>query len=345
MTGSAAAACVVGIDIGGTRIKTVALDRAGVVVAELTRPTPPRLAAEPESVVADLLVEVRGRPAVAGSIQAVGVVVPGLVDEQSGTGIYSANLGWRDLPLRARLLDALDLPVAVGHDVRAGLLAEHRLGAAVGRDDVVFVPIGTGIAAAALSRGLALSHPWAGEIGHVVVEADGPLCGCGGRGCLEAVSSAAAIGRRYAELLAQSAESPTGTPGTATSTTGTATSTTGFGEGESREQGAPADGEQVATALAAGDPLAAQVWQHAVAKLAGALAPVVGTLGTDLVLVGGGLVRSGDLLLEPLRAELARLLPLRAEAPVEVRAAALGDRAGSLGAACLALDLLAGAGR
>lgn len=301
---------VVGIDVGGTRIKAALMSAEAEVLAETTRATPRDIASQIGAVVAEIVSElttmVREAGAKAGvpTVSAVGIAVPGWVDEASGRGRWSANLGWRDLDLRNDVRHHLDCPVAVGQDVRAGLQGEYRFGSARGVDNVLFVPLGTGLASALIigGRPVAGTH-WAGEIGHVVVEPDGELCGCGARGCLETVASAGSIGRRW---RARSGES--------------------------------GDAAEVARLTAAGDLVAAGVWQEAVSALAGALAPVVAATGTELVLIGGGLVRSGDLLLAPLRAQLADRLGVCDG--VSVAAAALGDRAGALGAAALALDLL-----
>ncbi len=235
---------------------------------------------------------------------ALGVVVPGLVDDVAGIGVWSANLGWRDLDLRGGVAAHVDVPVAVGHDVRSGLLAEHRLGAAREADNVLFVPLGTGLASAILCRGqLVTGSLWTGEIGHVVVAPDGPLCACGQRGCLEALSSAGAIGRRWSEAT-----------------------------------GLVGDAEEVARRVEAGEPEARRIWQEAVDALATMVAPIVAGVGTELVLIGGGLVHAGDTLLAPLRAALTARLGGRDDVVVE--AAALGARAGALGAATIALDLV-----
>ena len=231
-------------------------------------------------------------------------MVPGLVDDVAGIGVWSANLGWRDLDLRGRVAAHVDVPVAVGHDVRSGLLAEHRLGAARKAENVLFVPLGTGLASAILCRGqLVTGSRWTGEIGHIVVVPDGPLCGCGQRGCLEALSSAGAIGRRWSEAT-----------------------------------GLVGDAEEVARRAEAGEAEAARIWQEAVDALAIMVAPVVAAVGTELVLIGGGLVHAGETLLEPLRTALRARLGGRDDVVVE--AAALGSRAGSLGAATIALDLV-----
>ncbi|WP_353356081.1 ROK family protein [Intrasporangium sp. DVR] len=298
---------VVGIDVGGTRIKSALLSSGGAILGESTSPTPRMLRDVLGQTVREIVASLVAASSSGGggaAVAAVGVVVPGLVDDDRGIGVWSANLGWRDLDLRALVEGHLDVPVAIGHDVRAGLLGEHRFGAAREVADVLFLPLGTGIAGAMLSQGhLVRGSAWTGEIGHVVVVPDGPACRCGQRGCLEAISSAAAIGRRWSEATGESG-----------------------------------DAEHVVRRLNAGDPLAQRIWREAVDALATVTAPVVAAAGTELVLVGGGLVRSGEALLGPFRAQLQQRLGGRTD--VGVSAAALGDRSGSLGAASLALDLL-----
>ena len=295
---------VVGIDVGGTRIKSALVTPDGQVLAEAVRPTPEKVGDQLGEVAAKAVVELTARVGDAVDLLAVGVAVPGLVDDLTGIGVWSANLGWRDLDLRGGNAAHVDVPVAIGHDVRSGLLAEHRLGAAREADNVLFVPLGTGLASAILCRGqLVTGSLWTGEIGHIVVVPDGPPCACGQRGCLEALSSAGAIGRRWSQAT-----------------------------------GLVGDAEEVARRAEAGEPEARRIWQEAIDALAIMVAPVVAAAGTELVLIGGGLVHAGDTLLEPLRTALTARLGGRDD--VAVRAAALGDRAGSLGAATIALDLV-----
>jgi glucokinase len=295
---------VVGIDVGGTRIKSALVTPDGQVLAEAVRPTPDKVGDQLGEVAAEAVVELTARVDEAVDLLAVGVAVPGLVDDVTGIGVWSANLGWRDLDLRGSIAAHVDVPVAIGHDVRSGLLAEHRLGAAREADNVLFVPLGTGLASAILCRGqLVTGSLWTGEIGHIVVVPDGPLCACGQRGCLEALSSAGAIGRRWSEAT-----------------------------------GLVGDAEEVARRAEAGEPEARRIWQEAIDALAIMVAPVVAAAGTELVLIGGGLVHAGDTLLQPLRTALTARLGGRDD--VAVRGAALGDRAGSLGAATIALDLV-----
>ena len=308
--GARAPEAVAAVDVGGTRIKAALVDRDGLELVSTTVPTPPDLGV-PGALVSTVVATIdtlvsrateRGLPARLG---ACGVVVPGLVDDARGVALFAANLGWRDLDVVAPLESALGLPVVLGHDVRAGLLAEARWGAARGAQNAMFMPLGTGIAGALMVDGRVLrAGGYAGELGHVVVEPEGPVCGCGARGCLEAVASASAIERAYAVRLGLAART---------------------------------SAEEIAALVAGGDPDAAAVWAHAVSALARAVVMAVTLTGVDLVLVGGGLAQSGDLLLEPLRREVAGALTFQ-RSPA-LRRAALGDRAGCLGAACLAWDL------
>jgi glucokinase len=233
-----------------------------------------------------------------------GVVVPGLVDEAHGVGVFSVNLGWRDLPIRESVESLVGVPTVVGHDVRAGLLAETRLGAARGARHALFLPVGTGIAGALLLDGAVISADgWAGELGHLVIDPAGPACGCGATGCLEVIASAAAVEREYAART-----------------------------------GRVLAAEEVAGRAAAGDPDATAVWARAVAALAQAIVATVTITGVNLVLIGGGLAESGAALLDPLRADVASGLTF--QRPPRLEQAALGERAGCLGAACLAWDAL-----
>ncbi|KOG36673.1 ROK family transcriptional regulator [Streptomyces viridochromogenes] len=297
--------CVIALDVGGTGMKGALLDRDLNTLHALRAATPRR--SGPEAVVGEIVTVLRGLDASAVArgltVRNAGVVVPGIVDEETRTAVHSVNLGWRDLPLAAVLERATGLPVALGHDVRAGGAAECRLGAARGARDAWFVPIGTGVSAAVFSDGRAVrAGGYAGELGHVVVEPGGDPCACGGRGCLETVASAASVGAAYAA-----------------------------------RSGREVDGAaEVAAMLVQGDPDARAVWDRAVEALAAALATAATLLAPEVVVVGGGLAESGGLLLDPLRAALARRLSFQRR-PDLVRAA-LGDRAGCLGAGLAAWE-------
>ncbi|WP_211244083.1 ROK family protein [Actinospica robiniae] len=304
MTSAAhAPARVLGIDVGGTSMKaafrTVQADgRLGEPEHAERRATPPDAAAA--DVLGDFAADLL---AAHGPVDAVGVGVPGIVDDVAGVAEYSVAPQWADLPLRALLTERLaGIPVALGHDVRLGGLAEGRIGAARGSRDYLFVALGTGVGGMLCLDGVPRlgPHHRAGEIGHVIVDPAGDPCGCGQRGCLETIASATGIKQR-------------------------------FGTGISAHE--------VAQLAAAGDPRAGEVWSDAVQGLATALTGAITLLDLDVIVVGGGVAKAGEQLLAPLRAEIdARLTFQR---PPRLVQAELGDEAAVAGAALIALDLLA----
>ena len=299
---------VVALDVGGTGMKCALVRPDGRVHHSERHPT--RAERGPEAVTADILDIAAGladRARADGFTPiAVGIAVPGVIDEANGVAVWSANIGFRDVPIRELIFERLGLPAALGHDVRVGGIAEARLGAGIGEGHVLFVAIGTGIAAALVVDGAGYpgAHGAAGEVGHIVVRPGGLPCGCGGRGCLETEASAKAIGRRYAELA--------GEPGA-----------TAF---------------DVVTRAATGEELAATVWREAIEALADGLITAQGLYDVNVLVLGGGLAEAGEALLGPLRAAFAQRVTFHRE-PRFVQAA-LGDNAGCLGSALLALDYL-----
>jgi glucokinase len=254
--------------------------------------------------VLDAVAELAGELlAATGPVRAVGVGVPGIVDAARGVGVYSANLGWREAPVAAHLESALGRPVVVSHDVAAAGLAELRRGAGRGATDALFVVIGTGIAGAVLAGGSMVSGRagQAGEIGHIRIREAGPRCGCGGRGCLEAVASARAIAAAYTAR--------TGRP--------------------------VAGAEHVLAALPA-DADARAVWADAVSALADGLLITQAVLASELVVLGGGLATAGPALLDPLAAALRERATVHTVP--RLRLAELGERAGVVGVALAARE-------
>ena len=299
---------VIALDVGGTGMKCALVRPDGMVHHAERHPT---LAARgPAAVTANILDIAAGLGARARTDGltpvAAGVAVPGVVDEDAGIAVWSSNVGFRDVALRDLVSDRLGVPTVLGHDVRVGGVAEARLGAGRDQRHVLFIAIGTGIAAAHVVDGKAFAgaHGAAGEVGHIIVRPGGPPCGCGARGCLESVASASAIGRRYAEL--------SGVAGAAAF--------------------------DVAARAAAGEPLAAAVWTEAVEALADGLLTAQALYDAGVVVLGGGLAEAGEALLAPLRLALEARITFH-RLPLLTRAA-LGDTAGCLGAALLALDSL-----
>ncbi|GHC59760.1 ROK family protein [Streptomyces flavofungini] len=302
---------VIALDVGGTGMKAALVGADGTLLHEARRPTgrdrgPDAVVASIVEFAADL--RAHGLAHLGEPAAAAGVAVPGIVDADHGIAVYAANLGWTDVPLRDLLSTRLEgIPVALGHDVRTGGLAEGRVGAGKGADRFLFVPLGTGIAGAIGINGTIEpgAHGSAGEIGHIVVRPGGPPCGCGQRGCLERLASASAVSKAWAEA--------SGDPN--------------------------ADAADCAKAVRSGDPRALAVWQNAVDALADGLLTALTLLDPHTLIIGGGLAEAGETLFTPLRAAVAARVVQFQTLP-EIVPAALGDAAGCLGAGLLAWDLL-----
>lgn len=307
----AAESPVLSFDVGGTDIKAGLVDAKGVVLGMRRVPTPLDPARPGEAVVerlaelaAELAAEFPGTPA-----KAAGIIVPGIVDSVAGVGVYSANLGWRNFPFTAEAERRLGIPVAFDHDVRSAAAVEHALGGSREFSDVVVMVVGTGIAAAVFSGGKAVTAGgFAGELGHAQVP--DPDAGPGGTAAtiLEAVGSAGAIAKRY-----------------------------------QLKSGNKVNGARsVLLRAKSGDALAERVWAEAMDALAFTICQCVNIIGTEAVVIGGGLAEAGEDLLQPLRARVDQTLDFQRR-PHLIRAQ-LGQDAGLLGAAHNARKLL-GAGQ
>jgi glucokinase len=291
---------VVAVDVGGTSLKAGILGPAGLVLRRVPsgrQDGPDAVLDNIAAVVASLIDECS---ALALDVAGVGVAVPGIVDE-TGVGKLSVTMGWRDFPVRQRLAERLGRPVSVGHDVRTACVAEATFGAAAGADSALFVPIGTGLAAAMVIDGVIHRGATnrAGEIGQILV-APGTT--------LETVASARAIAEQYAAAAGRAA--------------GTV------------------DASDVAALVDEGDSAAVAVWDTAVGALAAVLASVIATLDVEMLVIGGGLGRSGETLTAPLRTAIAAQLPWRDMPPI-VTARFAAD-AGFVGAAIEAWRTAAG---
>ena len=301
---------VLAFDVGGTDIKSGLVLPGGDIVALRRTPTP-KSPMMPEQEVVDVLARLKDeyvRDLPSATPHAIGLSIPGIVDEVSGIGIFSANLGWRDAPILELARSRLGLPVALGHDVHSAALAEFRHGAATGYNDVAFVVIGTGLSAAFVLDGrLYHGRGLVGELGHIEIEAGGDECSCGARGCLETIASATAIARRY--------------------------------EGRSGATLGAGGARSVVERAIGGDPIAQAVWGDATEALATGLAHVVSLLAPELIVLGGGLSGAGRELVDPVARVLDKRLAFQARPMIAL--SKFGGEAGLLGAALRAQELLA----
>lgn len=312
----------IGIDVGGTKTIAVRASVRGRVFARETRPTP----ADDVDATLSTIVEV-ARAVRTSRVVAAGMGAAGLVEHPEGRMRFAPNLAWRELPLRQHLHEALGVPVVVDNDATAAAWGEFRFGAGRVHRHMLFVGVGTGIgggivADGRLARG---AHGFAGEIGHIVVEPEGPPCGCGNNGCLEQVASGHALLRAARKAARRSPDSAIG-----------------------RLAGADADratGSVVTTAAREGDTEAIGILAEVGHRLGVGIAGLVNVLDPEVVVVGGGVADAGELLLGPARSAFARALEGAGfRPPVPLLAAELGNDAGAVGAAALAFDALASEG-
>ena len=280
----------------------------GAVLHRETRPTPREAGGRAVlHALLETVVELAQKAAADGHrVRAVGVVVPGIINAENGT-VSAENLAWVNTPVLAELQAAIGSgqQVLLAHDVRAGGYAELRQGALTGTTNSLFLPLGTGIAAAMVVDGSLVSGDgYAGELGHTrfVHGSSAEQCACGQRGCLETIASAAALARRYAVRT-----------------------------------GRVVDGaREVLELLVQGDADAAVVWREALAALTDALVLYTTLVAPTRIAIGGGLGGAGETLLAPLREGVHARLTFQREP--EIVAAVLGEEAGCLGAALMAWD-------
>jgi glucokinase len=305
-----------GLDIGGTKVAGLLVAEGGQVLARGSAVTP---ADDAEAILKTIFVvaeELRG----AGQPVAIGIGAAGMVDFAAGTMRYAPNLAWRELPIRDRVSEEIALPCVVDNDANAAAWGEYRFGAARGYRHVLMVTVGTGIgggivADGALYRG---AHGFAAEIGHVIVEPGGPECGCGNRGCWEQVASGHALDR-LGRLAVESL------PGS------TIAGLAGDDE---------VTGRHVAAAAAQGDRVAIGIFDQVGRRLGEGIAGLVNILDPEAVVIGGGVAEVGEVLLEPARVAFRDSVEAPDYRPdVPLLPAALGNDAGAMGAAALALEL------
>lgn len=315
---------MVGVDLGGTKIRTVVATAEGEIVAGDQRPT--AAAGGPEAVIERVVGSVEAALRRAGAsleqIVGIGVGAPGPVDVRRGAVVMAPNLpGWRDVPLREALRQRLGVAVHLANDASVAALGEHRFGAGRGSQHMVYITVGTGIGGGLIIDGALYEGAagGAGEVGHMVLEPQGPPCGCGARGCLEALAAGPAIARQAESALGGAAGRPSLLRGLAGGLLGGVTA------------------EMVVQAARQGDALSLEVLATAARYLGLGITNVVHLCNPELVVVGGSVAKAGELLLGPARRVLRqRGLPLLAEA-VRVLPGELGDDAGTLGAVALVL--------
>ncbi|MGF3056339.1 ROK family protein [Microbacterium sp. YY-01] len=310
---------VLALDIGGTKLAVAMVTPDGNSHGFLSEPTHKQRG--PEQVIAHLF-EMGQRSIAAagvGNPGAVGISCGGPLDSTAGILTHPLHLpGWINIPIVDLTQSEFGVPAVVENDATAAVRGEHRFGAARGHDTALYLTISTGVGGGSvvdgrLHRGAAGNG---GEFGHVTVQRGGRPCECGRRGCLEAYVSGTNIARRAREALSSS-EVPS-----------------------ILRESTPVRAQDVAAAAASGDTLARDIWDETTALLGQAITDLVNIFEPNIVVLGGGVTRSGAQLLDPVRHIVRTTAMPPAAAHVDVVLAALGDEVCVVGAGALALDLM-----
>jgi glucokinase len=314
---------IIGVDLGGTKMLLGVLDSDSKVLWESREAS----TGQSEDELVELLVseveEARGHcPGVA----AVGLGIPATIDHGRGVAVSAVNLPLENLPIRDLVGERTGLPAFVDNDATVAALAEHLYGAARGAENAVMLTIGTGIGGGLILGGeVYRGATGAGaELGHTVIEVDGPRCqgNCPGRGCVETLASGTAIGREGRAAAEREPDSVLA---------------------RMLADGEEIDGKAVTEAALSGDAAARAVFDLVGSRLGVALTSFANIFEPEVFVIGGGVIAAGELLLEPARRELAeRALPPMKRIPVV--AAELGSDAGMIGAAAMARIELGGSG-
>jgi glucokinase len=312
----------IGVDLGGTKMLVGVLADAEPLYEQREAST-----GQTEDELVELLVrEIEEARQARPGVAAVGLGIPATIEHDSGVAVAAVNLPLSNLPIREIVAERTGLPVFVDNDANVAALAEYLYGAARGMPHIVMLTVGTGIGGGLILDGeIYRGSTGAGaELGHVVIQADGPPCqgNCPNHGCVEALASGTALGRE-ARAAAESA------PESALA--------------KVLEEGKEVDGRAVTEAALAGDETAIGVFELIGSRLGVACSSLANTFQPNAIIVGGGVIAAGDLLLEPARREIREraLNPMNRTPILE---ATLGNDAGMIGAAAMARTELAEAG-
>jgi glucokinase len=313
---------IVGIDIGGTKLATVVADGTGTILQKVRRPT---VAERGPQYAIECLLEMVGETIrLAGlkreNISGIGVSCGGPLDTKTGVVYSPPNLpGWDAFPLKESIEAEFHVPTIIENDANASALAEWRFGGGRGYNYVLYMTMSTGIGGGIVANGQIYhgANDSAGEVGHQILLPDGPLCGCGQRGCLEALCSGPAIARRAQEAVRKQ-------PNTAILDL-------------ADRAIAQVKSEHVLQAARTGDSLAMSLIEETGYYMGWGIANLVNILNPEIVLIGTIAIAAGDLLLDPIRQTVADMAMQRPAEAVKIMPADLGDAVGDLAAISLVM--------
>jgi glucokinase len=318
---------VLAVDIGGTKIMTALISGDGVILAQGRCPT---LAEEGAQAVIDRLFAavdslMSQNNTSSSQLSGISIAAAGAIDTNNGLITVSPNLpGWRDVPLGEMVRDRYQVGAFLVNDASAAALGEHRFGAGRGVSNLILLTLGTGIGGGIIINDKLYdgSCGSAGEMGHMIIDTDGPECACGNRGCLEALASGTAVARDAISRI----------------NNGEKSSLVDMVGGKIESITA----EQVAAAARNGDSLALDVFSQAAYYLGVGMVNLVNIFNPQMIVLGGGMAQLGEIFIDPAKKVVAeKAFAISAQA-VRIVTAQLGNEAGVYGAAAYALEELGG---
>ena len=309
----------IGIDVGGTGIQFGAIDENMNILAEKSIPTTTYVSfSEQVARIADAVVATASAAGFsADQIDRIGVGIPGISDPVTGDIVKCPNMGWFHVPFRQEFMKHLSVPLYIENDANVAALAESAAGVSAGTSSSVFITIGTGIGSGIILNGRIWNgfHGIGGELGHVIFGLNGVPCTCGNHGCLERYCSATALIRMGREAVALQPDSLI---------------LRSVGNDLTR-----IEARTVIDAARENDPVAVEVYGRWISQLAQAIAGVVNLLDPEVIVLGGGVSKAGDFLLNPLRSEFRKYVLYSDQPLPDLRIAVLGSKAGIIGASML----------
>jgi glucokinase len=315
----------IGIDIGGTKIELAGVDLLGNVIRRVRIET--RTGELPGTVEADMIQAIHQvREGLDYPPIGVGIGMAGQIEPETGVVRFAPNLNWLEVPLQSDMSEALGLPVFVTNDVRAATLGEWLFGAGHGCDDLLCLFVGTGIGGGIVTGGRLVTgcSNTAGELGHIIIDMNGPHCHCGSRGCMEALAGGWAIARRTREAVEADPVA---------------------GACLLRQVGGKAEKltpRELVAAVEEGDPLALQLLDEIAEALVAGATGLVNAFNPCRLILGGGVMEGFPQLIGRIADGIGKRALSAASAPLEVLPSGLGNLAGVIGAAVLAMRELAG---
>lgn len=308
----------IGVDIGGTGIQSGIVDENGKITHKTSIKTSINIPFEEQ--ISNLAESIRQLTLSAGyteaDISSIGFGIPGIADQKTGDVIKCTNMNWVNVPLRAEFQKHINVPIYIDNDATVAGLAESAAGVSKGTSSSVFITIGTGIGAGIVINGKVWSgaHGIGSELGHVILKLDGEPCTCGNRGCLERYCSATAIIRMAREACTENPDSLM------------------------LKKAETLDGinaKIVFDSAKEEDPTAVKVFNYYISCLAQAIASIINLIDPEVIVLGGGVSKAGDFLLNALKKEVPQYVLFNTLPMPEIKIAQLGSDAGIVGAASL----------